>query len=171
MLRLVTLCLCLMLPACGFQPVYGDHAGKPDGAATSFKDVSIGLIPDREGQILRNELIDRLHYGSNISESPGAARYHLLISRIGESRRNFNIAKTADATRTQLRLTIVMRLIDKQDNKGVLNRSLVAFASYNILDSQFATRVSRDNARNNAITDLARQIERQLALYFSDKED
>lgn len=155
-----------MLPACGFQPVYGDHGGKPRGAATSFKDVAISLIPDREGQILRNELIDRLHYGTEIR----TARYHLLISPIRQSRRNFDIAETADATRTQLRLATGMQLIDKQNNKGVLKRNLEAFASYNIVDSQFATRVSRENARNNAITDLARQIERQLALYFSDKK-
>ena len=55
------------------------------------------------------------------------------------------------------------------DDKGeaLLKRSLSAVTSYNILDSQFTTRVAEDAARRQALDDLARQIETHLLLYFN----
>ena len=151
----------LILTACGFQPMYGENR-----ANTQFNDIKIPPIADRSGQNLRNELIDRLHNG----DRSNSGRYSLKVSPFTETREDFDIRDTSDATRTQLRLRTNMRLIDGQNNKVVLNRSLEAFGSYNILDSQFTTRVSRENARDNAIIDIARQIERQLALYFNQQE-
>ena len=153
----------LMLSGCGFQPVYGSFSNATaDGVYPQFRDINIAIIPDREGQILRNELIDRLHAGKNV----GRTAYTLRVSGIDIRKRDFVIRETSDATRSDIRLLIDFRLIDKQGNKAVLERQLKAFGSYNILDNQFATRVSRDNATKNALTDLARQIERELALYF-----
>jgi LPS-assembly lipoprotein len=48
----------------------------------------------------------------------------------------------------------------------VLSRTLLASTSYNVLSSQFTTRVSEDDARLNALNDLARQAEQQIVLYF-----
>lgn len=158
----LTFLFCATLTGCGFEPMYQATAPGNSGISQDFKNVSIPIIPDREGQVLRNELIDRLHSGSEVIN----ARYSLHVSRIGEIRRNFDITETSDTTRTQLRLTSEMRLIDTESNKTVLTRRLESFASYNILDSQYTTRVSRDYARENALRDMAGQIERQLALYF-----
>lgn len=159
---ILTLLSCALLSGCGFEPMYQSAGQYDSGVAQDFKNVSIPAIPNREGQILRNELIDRLHGGSEVIN----ARYRLQISRIGEARRNFDITETSDTTRTQLRLTSEMRLIDTESNKIALTRRLESFASYNILESQFTTRVSRDYARENALRDMAGQIERQLALYL-----
>lgn len=158
----VSLLVCtviFMLAACGFEPLYG----KGGQVRSQFRDVEIAIIPDREGQVLRNELIDRIH------TSPAAAnpRYQLVVSPINEVRRKFDIQETSDTTRTQLQLQTSMRLIDRLENKLVIRRALESFASYNVLESLYATRVSREDARKNALNDLARQIERQLALYFT----
>jgi LPS-assembly lipoprotein len=38
--------------------------------------------------------------------------------------------------------------------------------SYNVLGNEFATRVTEDNARTNALDELARQAEMHTGLYF-----
>lgn len=160
------LAVILPLSSCGFSPAYGPYAGA-GGAANlqdEYRQVFIQAIPNREGQIVRNELIDRLHGRHDVPAS--AARYVLAVDEIQEQRRNFDITEASDTTRTQLRLYSNMRLIDRQENKTLLVRDLEAFSSYNILDSQYTTRVSRESARENGLTDIARQIETQLLLYF-----
>ena len=68
-------------------------------------------IPDREGQILRNHLIDRFHRNGIIQPY----RYILDATPIEESIRDLDITKTSDSTRAQLRLktTITLRDVKK----------------------------------------------------------
>ena len=60
-----------------------------------------------------------------------------------------------------------MSLIDKKTGQIVLTRPLLAITSHNVLESEFSTLVTEQSAREAALNDLARQIERQLSLYFS----
>ena len=73
----------------------------------------------------------------------------------------------SEATRRQLKLTGSMSLIDKKTGEAVLTRPLLAITSHNVLESEFSTLVTEQSAREAALNDLARQIERQLALYFT----
>ncbi len=148
--------------ACGFQPLYGDINEATAATEEELARIQIGNIPDREGQMLRNALIDRLQPRGQ-SDDIG---YRLDVSPLRESLTDLDITKSADTTRAQLRLDTSITLKDIQTGEILLSRSLRAIASYNILGSEFATRVSENNTRENAIEDLARQIELQLALYF-----
>lgn len=152
------LLLPLFLTACGFTPMYGHN----DVSAT-FDQVEIGNIPNYEGQYLRNALIDRL-YQNGYPHNP---RYAMNLSPIEERITDLDITKSADATRAQLRVKTTMTLVDKESNKKLLERELMAMTSYNRLTSYFTTRVSEKAARENALDDLARQAERELALYFN----
>lgn len=152
----------LALAGCGFSPLYGSR-GDSAAVAQHFDSVSIGNIPNREGQYLRNALIDRLYSAGR----PVAPRYELHISQVRESITDLDITKSSSATRAQLRLNAEMKLRDSVTNEVVLERGLAAITSYNILQSRFTTRVSEDDARRAALDDLARQAERQLALYFN----
>lgn len=155
--------LCV-LSGCGFQPVYGTHdrTGQPMAVQQSLNDIYIGNIPDQEGQFLRNLLIDRFYYGGR----PQDARYHLEIDPVRQQTHELGITKSADATRSQLRLTTRMQLHDRESGKVIMSRRLVSITSYNVLESQFTTRVSEQAARESALNDLARQIETHLALHF-----
>ena len=59
-----------------------------------------------------------------------------------------------------------MTLTDKRTGELVLQRNLQSTASFNVLGSEFANRVTEQSTRENVIKDIARQIEMQLALYF-----
>ncbi len=163
---LLSVTACLLCAACGFQPMYGSHSSiigqEQSGIHEKFAQIGISNIPDREGQFLRNALIDRFYD----SGRPANPRYTLNVSKIIESTYDLDITISSDATRAQLTLTTDMSLVDNENKKEVLSRKLKASASYNIMESKFATRVSEQNTRENALNELARQIELQIALYF-----
>lgn len=153
-----------LLSSCGFTPMYGEHSvSNRADVKQGFSQIEIDNIPNREGQFLRNELIDRL----NMRGHSDAPRYQLSFSQIGITIRELDLTKDSEATRSQLTANTMMRLIDKANGNVVLTRSLKSISSYNILQSNFATRVTESNAEETAIKDLARQAEQQLALYFN----
>jgi len=162
----VLLCGCALgLSGCGFTPIYGESSG--EGAQGSsiqsdFGQVAIENIPDRDGQYLRNALIDRFYRDGR----PVQPKYKLMVQPIRETTTDLDITKSSDATRGQLKLTTSMSLVDTGTGETVLKRNLISIGSYNILGSEFTNRVTEQNTRDNALNDLARQIELQVGLYL-----
>lgn len=158
-MRFISLCFAalLMLAACGFTPMYGSSQ---QGV---LNDVAIENVPNREGQYLRNRLIDRFYTAG----TPADPRYALSISRIVERRTELDVTKSSNTTRAELRLSTRIALRDKQSGAVILSRDLQSAGSYNVLSSQFTTRVSEDNVRLGILDDLARQIEQQVMLGLS----
>lgn len=168
-LFLSLLLITLSITGCGFTPMYGNftkHGQFYTDEALSH--MSIDNIPDREGQYLRNLLMDRF-YGD-----AGKGRYvsHTLsVSELKERLTDLDITKSSDATRAQLRMSATILLTDKKTGKLVLNRKISAITSYNILPSEFATRITEKDARENALEEIARQIELYVSLYFRSADE
>ena len=164
MARLAGLITALLLTGCGFAPMYGKHEVTQQSAvASGLNDVYIDNIPDRDGQYLRNLLIDRFYSTGR----PADPKYTLIVAELNEEKRELDLTKSAETTRAQLRITANIALVDRATGQQVLGRQLLAITSYNILQSEFSTRVTEDNARLNALADLARQIELALALQLT----
>lgn len=142
--------------------MYGKGSAEDSAILDAYDQIQISSIPDRSGQFLRNALIDRLYR----SGRPADAVYKLDVSPIEEKAFSLDITKQADTTRIQLKLQTTMVLKSVATEETLFRRNLTAITSYNVLESQFTTRVSAKNARENALNDLARQIEMQLGLYF-----
>ncbi len=155
--------VCVLVSACGFEPIYG---GKLQNEQINIEQVlahiEISNIADRSGQILRNDLIDRFYSNGRPSE----ISYILNVASIEENIVDLDITKSSDATRAQLYLKTKINLKDTRSGEVVLSRNISAISSYNVLTSEFATRVSEQNTRENVINDLARQIELQIGLYL-----
>ncbi|HPF77703.1 MAG TPA: LPS assembly lipoprotein LptE [Alphaproteobacteria bacterium] len=163
-MKFLSLFSVLILAACGFSPMYGNSSGANATAPEAGMDqVAIAIIPDREGQFLRNALIDRF-YSNGMPANPA---YELSFSKINEGISDFDITVDSEATRRQLKLSTTMTLTDNATKQIVLKRPLQAITSHNVLDSEFSTLVTEQSAREAALNDLARQAERQIALYFS----
>jgi LPS-assembly lipoprotein len=164
-LQLATCNLLLLITACGFTPMYGSQTGTQSGlsAAQGLDQVSIDIIPNASGVALRNHLIDRFYAGGY----PASPRYRLAISPIGERIVNFDITAEDETTSRQVQLSTDIALRDEQTGDIVLKRRVQAYASYNVIGSQFTTRVSEADAREAALRDMAQQIETQIALYFN----
>lgn len=165
------LALALALPlaaACGFTPVYGEHslaaqAGR--GAQDSFGDVAIGNIPNREGQYLRNALIDRLYAQKTPSAAP---RYFLAVDSLTIVDEGVGLQKDATTTRGQIDVTAKIRLHDRHSGDAVvLERSMLATAGYNRLDNLYASEVSQRATIDRLVEEMSDSITQELALYFN----
>lgn len=151
------------LAACGFTPMYGSGAGSSGlSGKTGMDQVGIALIPDETGVYLRNILID-MFYQDGYPSSP---RYELKVQPVVKTISDLDITVDSESTRRQIRAATSFVLVDTQTGATVLSRDVTALTSYNVLGSQFTTRISEADAREAALTDLARQIETQVVLYF-----
>ena len=158
----------LLVSGCGFTPMYGENAATGNAAieagAEGLSSVEIGNIPDRSGVFLRNELIDRFYTNGY----PVAPRYTLSIEKVLEVKRDLDLTKSSEATRNQLNQSTTIKLYDRTNPAApVLTRTLSSINSYNVLESEFATRVTEDGARVSGLNDLARQIELNIVLYLN----
>ena len=164
-IKILFLSAFLLLSACGFSPIYGENAPRNDISAKSTLDqIEIAIIPNREGQYLRNLLIDRFYSNGY----PATPRYRLNISPIRERVIDFDITIDDEATRRQLQIDTGMKLIDTaQNNKTILSRPLSAITSHNVLESEYSTIVTEQSAREAALKDIARQVELQIILFLN----
>ena len=159
--------LCL-LTGCGFNALYSDHpGGAAEGPQSQLEKIYVGNIPDRDGQILRNNLLDRFY----MQGAPEHAPYYLVVSPLQIYVTGQAISVTSDATRAELRITSRFSLSDRKSGCVLLRRDLLSVNSYNILASEYTTLVSRQAVEENELNELAQQIETQLALYFARTPD
>jgi LPS-assembly lipoprotein len=163
-MRFIAVLLTLLtLSACGFTPMYGGGSSSGNNAIQEkLNAIDIANIPNQEGQSLRNQLIDRFYHKGR----PANINYTLSFTPLIITKTDLDLTKNASATRSQYRLSTTITLTDRKTGTALLERGLYASASYDILASRFTTRVSEKNAEQNAIADLARQIEQQIVLYF-----
>lgn len=151
---------CLLLVACGFQPLYGDGAGK--ASAPILAQIEIKSIPERSGQFLRQEIIDRLQ-PQGVSAQP----LYALEIKVREDKGDQTIAKNATVTRSYIRQTVNYALTDKRTHKVILRRELIATNSYNNLFSEFGTIVTENDARSRSLQEIAERLSQQLSVYFA----
>ena len=165
---LLALSAVLLLSGCGFHPMHGKYAQSAAAQkGAGFDSIEITNIRDANGTFLRNALIDRF-YSNGYPSSP---RYTLTIKPIYERERDLDITKSSEATRSQLLMDTTITLVDKE-NPGtpVLVREIRSISSYNQLESEFATHVTEQAARESGLNDLARQIELNISLFLNRTE-
>ena len=162
-MRSLVLLLAFVVTACGFTPMYSANNDTGSNVSAALDLVAIDIIPNREGQYLRNALIDQF-YTNGVSSTP---QYQLSVKEVSETISDFDITVDSESTRRQLKLKTTMSLIDLNHNEQVLSRTLTATTSNNVLQSEFSTLVAERSAREAALNDLARQIEQQIVLYLS----
>jgi LPS-assembly lipoprotein len=155
-------CLAVLLSACGFTPVYGDR-GLGAGVARDLAAVRIDSIPEREGQMLHNRLIDRFYGQAGQALTP---RYRLSVALTAREE-ELGIQRDATATRARLRLQAEYELIDNVSGQVVYRTFSRSVISYNLLESQFAILASKQDAYERGMTELADDIRTRLSLYFS----
>jgi len=161
---LLPLGLALLLPGCGFQPLYASGAdGTPSPAQADLAAITIGLIPERSGQLLRQALQDRFER----SGVGVAHRYDLSIAyAIGQE----GIGIQPDTSTTYMRVigtaSWTLRAQDPQ-HTSLGDGTARAFDGYNFINNQFfAAELEFETIQRRLADNLAEQITLQLARYF-----
>jgi LPS-assembly lipoprotein len=149
-----------LLAGCGFHPLYG--GGEASGTVfAAGHEVSIATMPDRSGQFLRNQLIDRL----NPKGQPERPAYRLSAS-IDESIDKLNIARDSSVTRGQIVLKVTFKLTRLGDNKVVFNGTSHALNAYNVTAEQYAALINEQDARERSLEEIADDIALRIGLYL-----
>lgn len=154
-----------ILTACGFRPVYGPVGSDKDGqAATALAEISVAIIPERTGQLLRLALQERF-------ERAGIAvahRYDLSVafSIVSEA---LGIEQNSTATYARLVGTATYTLVSQDPGRAtVTSGSARAVDGFNLYDQQyFAADQETDAVERRMAQAVADQIALQLASFFA----
>ncbi len=153
----------LLLGGCGFSPVYAKNDSAP-AMQDKLENVEVGMIADRDGQYLRNALLD--HMGSTTAASAGQ-RYFLRVYNLRQEDLAFGIRKDASATRGDITMTATLELIDTQTNALVLSRPLRARGGYNRMDNLYGAQVTKEDTTERLLDEMAERAVTELTLYFN----
>lgn len=161
----------LVLAGCGFQPVYGPGPGASSGSAVGgvrsltverLAVTRVAPIADREGQMLRNLLIDRLY----VDGVPAAPLYELRVG-LRQLERGIDIDATDAVTRTQLVVNATSVLVDRRTGAQLWRANDRAIATFNVLDSPFATVITRQDAQERAVREISEFIVTRLSAFYA----
>ncbi len=154
--------LCLSLAGCGFTPLYGN-----DGATASVQnqmdEVSVGLIPDRPGQLLRQSLQNQL-------QTAGAPTQELYLLSVSYNITEQGIGVQADTSTTRNRYiaTATWSLSPIGNPQQPLTQGQASTENaLNIIDQQYFALTLEQSTINQQLADeIAAQIATQVAAYF-----
>ncbi len=142
--------------------MYGAPRGAPNAAVAGMAETRIALIPDRAGQELRNNLLDRVTpYGQ-----PARPRYELQVS-LGERRDNLGIARDDSATYGRLTLTASFSLREIDSGRVLHSGTSRMTGGFTVVRSHFANLASEAGARTLALREISDDIRQQLGVFFA----
>jgi LPS-assembly lipoprotein len=155
----------LLVAGCGFRPMHARRGSEADTqVAASLAAVKVGLITERQGQLMRRRLEEGL---APAGRGAVTAKYELRVG-IGYSADVQGFRRDGTASRIRFIATASWFLFDlgpppREITRGT-ERSLDA---YDIPENQFfAADVARDTMERQLIEQLAQQIVNSLAMHF-----
>lgn len=158
---LISLVFMGLATGCGFQPLYGEQT---QNAKVTGRLAATYVMPidGREGQFVRNELLDRI----TPKGIPARATYRLKI-KLNKGKQGLAIDQDDSTNRYNLTLTAKYSLFAANGKDIVHKGSAQSIASYNVVTSDFANLSAEQNAQKRSALVLAEKIHRQISVFFS----
>lgn len=149
---------------CGFRPVYADRsggAGAAGGVAEDLAAIRVALIPERQGQLLRAALNERL------GNRTGAARHELRVA-LSITRQALGVRRDETASRVRLAAVASFTLAPLPSGAPLTTGRSYAVDAFNIAtDQYFAAQLSGEAAERRLAERLAEDIVAQLAAFYA----
>jgi LPS-assembly lipoprotein len=129
--------------------------------------IKVSPIPDRTGQELRNHLFDIL----TPRGQPRDPAYILSVE-LDEEISSLAVERTGLPTRANLRVNAKFTLFDADTTQpsSLFTGWAQVISSYNLLNSDFSTLTSQNDARSRAMESIADQIRTRLAAFFASRD-
>jgi len=166
--NLFLISLAVFLSSCGFEPLYGPNSTQAPVVCEELAQVKIACIKDREGQILRNHLIELLTPNGQPT-FPTA----LLTVGLGIIKAGLSVRRDGTNYRYQLTLTAQLTLKDATTKKVLYTDTAKVINAYYISDlnalAAYATTIAEKDAREKGLKLLAEQIQLLLASYYKQR--
>ncbi len=159
---LAILILSLTLPGCGFKPMYGENTTATSSTVVEkMASIDIRPIPDRLGQVVRNQLVDAI-----TPTGPSGAPVYELALKVGEEREDVGLRQNASATRANYRMSAKFELREIASDKVVLNGTTWAETAFDIVQQDYPTVIAQQDAQKKLAAELADEIRTRLAVFF-----
>ncbi|MFD1340900.1 LPS assembly lipoprotein LptE [Litorisediminicola beolgyonensis] len=143
----------VLLPACGFRPVYG-----PGGGAEALQGAIAFPEPEgRSGYLLQRRLEERFGRAS-------LPRYR-MIPEITLDEEDLGTTSTGSTTRYRILGEVDWRLEEIATGETVLTRRVESFTGYSATGSNVATLAAERDALERLMVALADRIVDQLLLF------
>lgn len=161
---IVVLGLPLVTYGCGFEPML---AVRDNGTsvAQDFAKVRVGYIENRSGQVLRNDLLEALNPRGESTQPQ-----YTLVIRIEEPQQNLAFQRNNSVSFVNYTVIAYWTLVDNNSGANVYSASSASSLPYAISNSQYATAVSAQDARDRVVLDISQDIRNQLAKFFVGKK-
>ena len=156
--------LVLALPGCGFHPLYASNGSVPGPAREGLGLISVAIIPDRAGQVLRQALQARFDHG----DAPAAKRFDLAVG-FGVSQEGIGIQTDNTVTRVRFTGQAAWTLTTRDAARAtVTTGSARALDGLNTFDQQyFGQDIETETIIRRIAETIADQITMELATYFA----
>ncbi len=159
-----------VLASCGFRPLYvgAESADSVSGERliSDLSSVYIDEISEHTGQILRRRLLSRISPKGN----PEKPKYELSAYVVEASEYQQAIRLDNMATRTTMIYTVEYVFKTFPEGKVLLRDRTSSRASYNILESPYATDVAEEDAKKRMMEIIGDNISLRIAAYLKNKE-
>ncbi len=154
-----------LLAGCGFQPMYGELSPSAETEA-QLNDVDLIIEETRLGSLLQNEMADAM-YTAGAPDNPN----YVLSINLRWYERGTALRIDASTAREIFELRADFELAEMQSGKVVYRGNRTTSASYDVVDSQFATLVSKEDAQSRAVRQLSEDIQVDLSFHFADPRE
>lgn len=151
------------LGGCGFQPLYGRYGATGGAVRPELAAIYVGVMPERQGQLLRQALQQRL-----AGSGDGVAKRYELSSGLSIAAEAIGIQQDTSSSRVRYNAIAewTLRNVDVA-NTVVTRGSARATDGININNQEyFAADLETSAAYRRLADEVADQIALDLAIYF-----
>lgn len=164
--KLFGLAVLLLLASCGFRPLYLGQGTADSISGQQLVDelssVFIDEIPNREGQVLRRTLLDRM----TPTGEPASPHYRLSIRLSGPSISQQGVRQDNLATRYVMRYTANYTLTSYPEGQVLLSDKAIARTSYDVQRSPYSTDMAEASVKERIMKSLGEDISLRLSAFL-----
>jgi len=147
------------LSACGLQPLY---VGGANGVvAQGLAGIDVPAIPDRQGWLMRNALVDR--FGVDRLGGSGAAPRYRLDVVLDDNVEALGLLTDDTIGRERRTLRARYQLIDLASGTVLVDATAGSDAGIDVVASEYATIAAEQTALENLVAEVANQITARLS--------
>lgn len=148
------------MAGCGFEPLHAPRSAG-DSVSDLLAQVQISEIANREGQILRNNLVNSFYV-----QSPSALPLYRLDVDLATQLLELNVRADDETTRQQLRLDARYVLTDLRAETVVYTDSARILSAVNLTDEAYASFSTEREATTRSLRELSDLITLRVASFL-----
>ena len=149
----------------GFRPVYGS-LGSGGRAEEKLAKVDVAVIPGRNGQRIRNELI----FANTGGGRPQQPAYRLDTS-IRESATTTLVATDGNSAAQVFQIDATFRLVDLKDSKTLLQGTSHGRAAYERVTAIYSNVRAADDAQERAAKTVATDMKARISAFLATRSN